>query len=259
MDTAKPAPMMVGGKPLYSLSSYEPVEVEVMVPFTSDAEVELAVSSMVAEEGGDANSLSDAEWLAKHFEGLRSADEVHRVVRARLREMNSQFAEDQKRDKCLLALAERLNQSVAPEQLEATRAGIYANMKQRAAASGMTMEAFMERGGVSAADFDAMLDTQAAQTAQIDAALSAYARENKITAAESEYAQLLGMPADAAKNLIGQARATGHLDEIRDAAVRAKAAQAVVGACRCTYHHETEAEAAERLKMLRDLMAQSDR
>lgn len=256
MAIVKPQPMVIGGKAIYSLTSYDPVDVEVIVPFTSKEEVELALSSMLEEEGGTAENLKDPNWIAKHFEGLRSADELHRVVRARLTEMNAQFAEEQKRDKCLLALADRLCQSIPAEQISSTRSGIYANFKQRAAASGMSMDEFIARGGVSKAEFENMLETQALQTAQIDAALDAYAREKKIKADESEFARLLGINRDYAKDLIKQARATGHFDEVEGAAVRAKASNAVVAECNCTYHHESEEEAAERLKMLRDLMAQ---
>lgn len=256
MAIVKPAPMMIGNRALYSLSSYDPVDVEVIVPFTTDEEVELALSSMVEEAGGTPKSLEDPNWIAKHFEGLRSVDEFRRVMRARLREMNEQFAEEQKHDKCMLALVERLCQSVPAEQVASVRAGIKANFQQRAAASGMSLADFIARGGVSNAEFDSMLDAQAQQTAEIDAALDAYAREKKIKADESEFAKLLSMSPDAAKDLVKQARATGHFDDVREAAVRAKAANAVVAECNCTYHHESEEEAAERLKMLRELMAQ---
>ena len=133
MAIQKPAPLMIGNKAYYTLTSYDPVEVEVIVPFITDEEVELALGSLLEDEGGTVENLSDPDWIAKHFEGLRSTDELHRVLRARLREMNAQFAEDQKRDKCMVALAERLGQSVPPEHVAAVRAGIYANFKQRAA------------------------------------------------------------------------------------------------------------------------------
>ena len=108
MAIQKPAPLMVGNKAYYTLTSYDPVEVEVIVPFITDEEVELALGSLLEDEGGTVENLSDPDWIAKHFEGLRSTDELHRVLRARLREMNARFAEDQKRDKCMVALAERL-------------------------------------------------------------------------------------------------------------------------------------------------------
>ncbi|MDO5107683.1 MAG: hypothetical protein Q4D39_05345, partial [Coriobacteriaceae bacterium] len=111
-------------------------------------------------------------------------------------------------------------------------------------------------GGISAAEFEGMLDAQAIQTSQIDAALDAYAHEKKLSVDEREFGPLLGMKPNDVKNLIKQAQAAGRYDDIRDAALRAKAADAVVAECSCTYHHESEAEAAERLKMLRDLMAQ---
>lgn len=255
MAIQKPAPLMVGNKAYYTLTSYDPVEVEVIVPFITDEEVELALGSLLEDEGGTVENLSDPDWITKHFEGLRSTDELHRVLRARLREMNAQFAEDQKRDKCMVALAERLGQSVPSEHVAAVRAGIYANFKQRAAANGMTMDEFIAKGGIPTSEFEAMLDAQAVQTSEIDAALDAYAHEKKLSVEEREFGPLLGMKPDDVKDLIKQARAAGRYEDIREAALRAKAGEAVVAECSCTYHHESEAEAAERLKMLRELMA----
>ena len=257
MDIVKPAPLVVNGKALYSLSSYDPVEVEVIVPFTTEDEVDLAVAHMVGEEGGTQANLRDPNWIAKHFEGIRSADELRRVVRARVREMNEGFAEEQKRDKCMIALADRLEQRVLDETLAMVRAGIENNFKQRAAVNRMTLDDFIAQGGVSRADFDAMLDSQALQTAQIDAALDAYAREKKLFIADQEVAGYLGMNPSDAKELIRQAKAAGRYDDVKAAALHAKAGDAVVAECSCTYHHESEQEAAERLAMLRDLMGQS--
>ena len=81
MAIQKPAPLMVGNKAYYSLTSYDPVEVEVIVPFITDEEVELALGSLLEDEGGTVENLSDPDWIAKHFEGLRSTDELHRVLR----------------------------------------------------------------------------------------------------------------------------------------------------------------------------------
>ena len=257
MDIVKPAPLVVNGKARYTLSSYGPVEVEVIVPFTTEEEVDLAVASMVQDEGGTPDNLKDSAWIAKHFEGIRSADELRRVVRARVREMNESFAEEQKHDKCMIALVERLEQQVLGETLAMVRAGIENNFKQRAAANGMTLDAFIERGGASKAEFDAMLDSQALQTAQIEAALDAYAREKKLFIADQEVAGYLGMDPAHAKELIRQSKAAGRYDDVKEAALHAKAGEMVVAECSCTYHHESEQEAAGRLSMLRDLMGQN--
>jgi FKBP-type peptidyl-prolyl cis-trans isomerase (trigger factor) len=136
------------------------------------------------------------------------------------------------------------------------RGNIRTSFEQRAAANNMTMDQFIEHGGVSAAEFDAMLDEQARQSAEIDAALEAYVREKKVKANERDYPRLLGIDPEIAKVMFKQARAAGTFDQIERAALRGKAADEVVSECRCTYHHESEAEAAERLKMLREIMAQ---
>lgn len=259
MPIEKPLPFMVGNKAYYSLTSYDPVEVEVNVPYTSDEDIEIGLELTLAEVGGTLADLDDPAWVAERFEGMSNADEVREAIRQDVLAMNANIAEQQKVGACVEALAARLGQSIPPQHLEQTKQAIRMHFAQQLDADGMTPEQFMTRTGTSPVQLEAMFDRQARQAAEGDAALSAYAHEKKLKVDEQEYGGLLGIPADEVQGVIDQARATGQYDELREVALRAKAAQLVVAECSCSYRHETPQEAHVRLMQYRKLREEFDR
>ena len=46
LNVKKPEPMQVGERYIYTLTSYDPVEIELLVPYVSDYEIELAVAGI---------------------------------------------------------------------------------------------------------------------------------------------------------------------------------------------------------------------
>lgn len=253
MPIQKPLPLMVGDKAYYSLTSYDPVEITVDVPYTSDDDIELGLDMTLADMGGTRDNLADPAWVAEHFEGLESADQVREAMRQQVAVMNAQAAEEQKLGKCVEALAARLGQSIPPQHLEQAREAIRARFVQQIQADGMTPDQFMARTGTRPDQLEAMFERQAQQMCEGDAALSAYAHEKKLKVDEMEFGRLLGMsPADA-QSIIEQARAAGQYDELREAALRSKAAQIVVAECSCTYNHETPAQARARVAQYRQM------
>lgn len=253
MPIDKPLPLMVGTKAYYSLTSYDPVEITVDVPYTSEEDVELGVRMALADIGGSMEDFDDPAWVAEHFDGLSTADEVRETVRQQVRLMNDRISEEQKLGKCVEALAARLCQSIPPRQLEEARQLVQMRFTQQLQADGLTPSQFLARSGATTMQLEAIFDRQAQDMAEGDAALSAYAREKKLKADEHEYARLLGIPADEAQGVIDQARAAGQLDELHEAALRAKAAQIVVAECSCTYRHETAEEASARIAQYRQM------
>ena len=253
MPIQKPLPLMVGNKAYYSLTSYDPVEIAVDVPYTSDEDIELGLDMTLADMGGTRDDLDDPTWVAEHFEGLESADQVREAMRQQVSVMNAQAAEEQKLGKCVEALAARLGQSIPPQHLEQAREAIRARFVQQIQADGMTPDQFMARTGTRPDQLEAMFERQAQQMCEGDAALSAYAHEKKLKVDEMEFGRLLGMsPADV-QTIIDQARAAGQYDELREAALRSKAAQIVVAECSCTYNHETPAQAKARVAQYRQM------
>lgn len=258
MSIEKPLPLMVGNKAYYSLTSYDPVEITVEVPYLSDEEVQYALEMTAADMGGTPADLNDPTWLAEHFEGMSSRAEVLVAMRQQLQSMNTNLAEQQKLGKCVEALSARLAQSVPQEHVERAKEAIQARFTQQLQAEGLTPSQFIARSGTSPDQLEAMFDRQARQMAEGDAALSAYAHEKKLKVDEHEYERLLGLPADDLKTVMDQARAVGQLDELREAALRSKAAQIVVAECSCTYEHETPEHARVRMLQYRQMKQMYD-
>ncbi len=254
MPIQKPAPMMVNGRPIYTLSSYVPVSIEVTVPKTTDDEVELMLGQLLAQHGAGPEKLLDTAWIAKEFPGATNADDLRLAVRQELEGMAAQNAEQDKPVRCAEKLAERLNQSVTPGDVAAVKQELMAEFQQQASQAGEGFEQFMAANSMA---LDQYFDQQAREMAAQDAALDAYARNAKLDVDPSEYPQLLGMPADQMDQILSQLRSMGQLDMVREAALRAKAMRVLVSQCKCTYHHETEAEAAERVAQLKQMMAQA--
>ncbi len=253
MSIEKPLPLMVGDKAYYSLTSYDPVEITVDVPYTLDEDVDYVLSMTLQEMGGSLANLSDPAWVSENFEGLSTESQVRDGMRRELEMMNMQMAEQQKLGRCIEALAGRLAQSIPPQHLERAREEIRMRFTQQLQSDGLTPGQFMQRTHTTPAQLDAMFDRQAQQMCEGDAALSAYAHEKKLKADEQEYARLLGMEPDQMKQVIEQARAAGQSDALHEAALQAKAAQIVVAECSCSYRHETPEQAKARVSQYRQM------
>lgn len=247
MPIEKPLPLMVGDKAYYSLTSYDPVEVTIQVPYVTDEDVNLALEATIQALGGTMASLDDPAWVSERFNGLTTRAQVTEIIRRQVVTMNTQMAEEQKLSRCVEALSERLAQSIPPQHLEQARQAVQAHFTQSLQEEGMTPQQFLTRTGTTPAQLEAMFDRQARSMAEGDAALSAYAHEKKLKVDEHEFAHLLGLPPEHADEIIANVRAAGQLDDMREAALRAKAAQAVAAECTCSYVHETPEQARARV------------
>ncbi|MDI9589939.1 MAG: hypothetical protein QM302_02670 [Acidobacteriota bacterium] len=259
MAIDKPLPLMVGDKAYYSLTSYGPVEITVDVPHATDEDIDLGLEMTVADLGGSPADLDDPAWVAEHFEGLGTREQVRESVRQQVLAMNERIAEDQKLGKCVEALAARLGQSVPPRHLEEARQVIRMRFTQQLQADGITLDQFLASTGTTTAQLEELFDQQARQMAEGDAALSAYAHERQLKVDEHEIGRLLGLPSTEARAVIEQARAAGRYDELQEAALRSKAAQIAAAECSCTYHHETPEQARRRVAQYRQLRREFDR
>ena len=254
MPIQKPAPLMIGGKAHYTLSSTDPIEVEVVVPFVTDEEVGFAVASIVRQAGGEASNLQDDAWVSEHFQGIENGGQLMEAVRLELRQSGIQGAEESKANRCLAALVSRLGQSVPSSDIAETREALEAEIAQQAKEAGLSLDSFLMQQGVSRAQFEDSLDRQAQAEAEVSAALDAFASTRKLTVEDGEFEHYLSIPAKDLEPFVNQARHQGFYDEIRDAALRNKAMETVVAECSCSYHHETKEEAAERVKKLTDAL-----
>ena len=253
MSIEKPLPLMVGNIAYYTLTSYDPVEVTVEIPYVTEEDVALALEMTVRQMGGTMADLDDPAWVAERFDGMTTRAQVTEAVRQQVNIMNTEAAEEQKLGKCIEVLVGRLGQSVPASHVEQARGAVVQRFTQSMQAEGMTPADFMARTGTTTMQLEAMFDEQARQVAEGDAALSAYAHQKKLKVDEHEFPRLLGMPPTDAETLIAQARTAGWLDELREMALRAKAAQIVVAECSCSYVHETPEQARARVAQYRQI------
>lgn len=256
IEIAKPLPIKLGNRYLYTLTSYEPVKVEVTVEQTSDAEIELTLESL-AKEGGIERGAMDDAWVAAHT-AARTVDELKAsLARERDRAVAGR-AEEAKYGEALQALAKRLGQKVPDEEVARYRAMLLRSNELDAGSLGLSLDDLLRQIGSSRAEFDKNLEEQALATAEREAALSAFAAERKLTVDESEIPYLLGVGPERGATLVDQAKRSGGLDDLKAQCLNSKAARVVAAECTCVYKMETPEEAARRLQAMRDALAALD-
>lgn len=251
MANEKPLPMQIGDKLLYTLSSYDPVQIEVRVPLTTEADVDFALVPMLKRAGGDPETVTD-EWIAEHFEGAEGIEDMRAQIRTELERVNTSFAENSKGQLAAAELAKRLEQQVPAQVVSAYRSALVAQFEADMAADGMSPEEVIAQAGEDA--FANLFDDQAIRMAQELAALDAYINMKKLTVNDDEIPGLLQLPPDQADQLIKQAEEDGATEQLRQTALRNKAMRSLVAEASVTYKHETAEEAAKRAEEYEQLM-----
>lgn len=247
----KPEPLFIDGRYRYTLSSYEPAEVTVTIPYVSDDDVSLGVAGVLRECGWQGAGEPDDAWVGANVQGASSPDDLRATVRAELARMNESYAEASKASECAGELAGRLEQSVPAAVVARLRESILQGLEAQTQQAGLSLSDALAGMGVEAGSLDAMLDEQARDEAEREAALDAYAQHKGLAVDETELPSLLGLSPKDARALIADARAHGQLDDVLAHALRVKASGMVVAECRCTYAHETPEHAAARADEIR--------
>ncbi len=253
IEIAKPLPIRLGNRYLYTLTSYEPVRVEVTVERPSDAEVELTLESLAADAGAAPEDVTD-EWVRTHI-GAPSVDELKAsLVRERERAVAAR-ADETRLSRAVAKLAERLGQKVPDDEVARYRSLLLRTNELDAGALGLSLDDLLRQLGTSRAEFERNLDAQATTMAEHDAALSAFASERKLTVDESEIPYLVGGDPARARQLVEQAKRAGTLEDLRAQCLTSKAARVVAAEATCVYVDETPEEAAARLQSMRDALS----
>ena len=249
MDVIKPQPLIMGGKAYYTLASTDPVQVELVVPQVTDAEVEMALQSIAQQAGVEISQATDPAWLEENF-GTRRLDDVREGLRAQMTDANYSLLEQQRTQACAAELATRLNQSVPPALIDEVRQQLEANFSASLRAGGTSLDEMIAQTGADRLSIMSTFDEQAKLIAEQDAALATFARDRKLDVAVEDYPRLLHMPASQVLALVDQARAVGQEQQIRESALRNRALEIVVAESICTYRKETDEEAAKRVERL---------
>lgn len=248
MELVKPEPLIIGGRAHFTLTSYDPVDLTILVPYVTDEEIEYACQATVFQAGGTAQDVHNDIWIASHFEGTGGYDGLRQAVANQLREMSAEMAEEEKVSQASSELAERLVQRVPDQLVEQAREYTAQALLMGAAEAGISKDEYLRQIGMTPAMFDNFVDYQARAAAEGEAAVDAWIANRKLTISDEEIPRYLGvMPSDA-ERLIAQAKAMGQLQDIRDAALRSKALEIIVAEAHCTYEHETKAQAHQRIQ-----------
>ena len=174
--TSKPFPSHIGDLYLFSLSSYDPVQIEVVVPRVTEVDIDDAIEATLDSMGLGTERLTDA-LVAEKLENVNTIAELREVARKQVGEANMQLVEGSKADRCATELAKRLNEAVPPELVEQVRGVMRQAFEHDLAAEGLTMDEFIEQMGATQEMMDDLFASQAEEAIQEEAALDAYARE----------------------------------------------------------------------------------
>lgn len=85
--TSKPFPSHVGELYLFSLSSYDPVQIEVVVPRVTEADIDYAIQVTLDSMGLGDEELTDA-LVAEKLENVDTVAELREVARKQVGEAN---------------------------------------------------------------------------------------------------------------------------------------------------------------------------
>ena len=250
--TSKPFPSHIGDLYLFSLSSYDPVQIEVVVPRVTEVDIDYAIEATLDSMGLGDERLTDA-LVAEKLENVNTIAELREVARKQVGEANMQLVEGSKADRCATELAKRLNEAVPPELVERVRGVMRQAFEHDLAAEGLTMDEFIEQMGATQEMMDDLFASQAEEAIQEEAALDAYAREKKIGIRDDELAEALELSPKEFDQVCLQAQKAGAMDSLRIDALRAKVANILAGECSCIYKNESEEDAQSRMEQFRRL------
>lgn len=250
--TGKPFPSHIGDLYLFSLSSYDPVQIEVVVPRVTEVDIDYAIEATLDSMGLGNERLTDA-LVAEKLENVNTIAELREVARKQVGEANMQLVEGSKADRCATELAKRLNEAVPPELVEQVRGVMRQAFEHDLAAEGLTMDEFIEQMGATQKMMDDLFASQAEEAIQEEAALDAYAREKKIGIRDDELAEALELSPKEFDQICLQAQKAGAMDSLRIDALRAKVANTLAGECSCIYKSESEEDAQSRMEQFRRL------
>ncbi len=242
MELVKSEPLIINGVAHFTLTSYDPVSIEVDVPPLTDADIDQAMLMSVADLGGTPASLTDDAWIRDNFEGVSNALELRESIREQMLFMNQEIAEEQKTVRCSIELGRRLMQRVSTKRVSEVRRMIDVMFQASLKADGITMDQFLSQSGMRREEFEGMLDLRAQGEAETEAALDAWVEHYGMTVTDEEIPALLGIDSEQAEQFLRQMNSTGEIKDARAAALRSKALAEVVNGCECTYHHEARGD-----------------
>lgn len=243
MQHPKPLPLMLEGKPHYTLSSYDPVDIDVYVPYITDSQVQSTLELMVRQEGGTMASLDDPAWVQAHFGPRQSRLSLLERARQALQSSVDEDVHLQALQQAEQKLAERLQQSVPHEYVDAQSQDLLDEVTAEFRRESMDLQQTLDSMGATKDDLVEFFHEKAQDMAECDAALMAFATARHIRMEPDQMASYLGLDDAEWEQAQRQMRAEGTLGTLMEQASLDKARNVVLHEAHVTYHHQTRAEA----------------
>lgn len=244
-DMERPEPEFRTGRLRYTLTTYDPVRIEVEVRKVSEKALDSALQFTIQKMGGGPESLKDEAWIRKTFPGVMNAEQLRYLLRQQINDASAKWTEQQKSTECAKALVKRLIEKVPPSSVWAARQSIVQSFEFGLKKEEMTKEEYLAQSGMTSDELQKMFDEQAQQAAEQEAAIDAWADYRKVSMSNEEIPRYLPLP-HADKGLaLREIMIAGRLEEARMSARRMKAIAMVVDECVCVYRQTsafTEAE-----------------
>lgn len=244
----KPTALNLSGYKFYTLSSYDPVNLEITRPRITSFEVEFGMDAMYIAH--KTRSYSDEDF---------TFDELRDVVRESMDISNRINLTRQLSDLALDDLSVRLEQSISDEAFDFVRDRLSEYLESRDEGDESFDDDPFDDLDVNEDDFEERVATLALRSA----ALTAWIEHFDITFNDDEMASLLCWPAPSdgfEDEVLDEAHKRSSDDELYRLALTNKALKDILSRANIVYHDETVVDAYRRLKMSResrkDLMRQ---
>lgn len=244
-DFQRPEPVFEMGRLRYTLTTYDPVHIEVEVRKVSEAALESAVQYTVAQMGGGPQELANDAWIQNTFPGVQNAEQLRYILRQQINDASAKWTEQQKSTECAKALAKRLIEQVPQSRIWELRQNIKQTFELGLSEEQMTREEYLAQSGMTSSELEEMFAKQAQETARQEAAVDAWADYRKVSMSNEEIPRYLPVPSDDVRTAMAEIMLTGRLEEARMSARRMKALGMVVNECVCVYRQTSAFTKAE--------------
>jgi trigger factor len=220
---------VVSPKPVYELSSYDPVTVKIPKAEVTEAEIDSQLYHIaesraeVVDDKKVVPAVTDA-WVAKTFPDAKNIEGLRALIRAEGEDFKARETEELKLFASASEFAKRLEAQIDDELYEFTRGVIMSNMQQQIQQGGMSLEDFLQQQGLDEQSFSMQIMMQARETLRQGFTLDAVARHLKMKLEEEDInAALTRMAPGNEAAARAQFEGAGRMYQLEEAALRIKA------------------------------------
>ena len=236
-EARKPDPLYKDGRFCYTLTSYDPVSVEVEVRDVTNEAVDAALQFAMIQMGGGPERLLDDAWIQSKFPGAANSGQLKNMIRAKLEAASAELTRQNKANQCAIVLSERLVEQIPQIYITGLREVVRDTFLTGLVRQEMTVDDYLKESEITMAELEKMINHQTMQTAMQEAALDAWADKFEIVVEDEEVPDLLPAKAPNEKRTLEELVESGRLEEGRISARRVKALHDVIRRSECTYKH----------------------